>query len=487
MVDEKIRLRGSDKGLRADSIGLISTMALGLASAAPAYSLTVTLGLVVLLVGVHAPAALLVGFVPILCTAFAFRELNREMPDCGTNFVWITRAFGPWPGWLIGNWVTQVTTIIAMTALARVGAGSLLGLLGVTAPGTPLITVTGIAILGLVTLVAYRGVGLSAAVQIGMLVIQFAAIAIFGFAALRSGGGATPSAAWFNPFELAGTGHFTEAVLLCLFIYWGWDAALCVNEEARDRTRTPGLAAVLSTIVLLVTYLFTAVAVLSFTGADGLGSADEAADILASLAPALLDSPLTELVQLAVCLSAIGALLTCVVSLARPNLSVAAHGAAPKIFGRIHPRFRTPSFATLFIGATAALLLTALTLASPAFLGDAILSIALLISFYYGGVAFACVWYFRGRLRNSALDLLTKGVLPAAGGLMMLFAFLRSAYDMLDTSYGSLSLGGVGGVFLLGIGSILLGALVTGVVRVFFPAFFRDGKHAITDLIITEN
>ena len=103
-------------------MGLLAVVALGLSSVAPAYSIAVTLGFVVMVVGDLAPAALLVGFVPILLTAFAFRELNREMPDCGTTFVWKTRAFGPYAGWLSGGWVVQIATVIAMTALASVGA-----------------------------------------------------------------------------------------------------------------------------------------------------------------------------------------------------------------------------------------------------------------------------------------------------------------------------------------------------------------------------
>ena len=90
----------TDKGLRRNSVGLMGAVALGLSAVAPAYSIAVTLGLVVMVVGDLAPAALLLGFVPILLTAFAFRELNREMPDCGTTFVWTTRAFGPNVGWL---------------------------------------------------------------------------------------------------------------------------------------------------------------------------------------------------------------------------------------------------------------------------------------------------------------------------------------------------------------------------------------------------
>ena len=46
-----------------------------------------TLGYVVGAVGVQTPAAFLLGFVPILFTAFAFRDLNRAMPDCGGVFV----------------------------------------------------------------------------------------------------------------------------------------------------------------------------------------------------------------------------------------------------------------------------------------------------------------------------------------------------------------------------------------------------------------
>ena len=39
------------------------------------------------------------GFIPVLFIAYAFRELNSAMPDCGTTFFWARRAFGPWAGW----------------------------------------------------------------------------------------------------------------------------------------------------------------------------------------------------------------------------------------------------------------------------------------------------------------------------------------------------------------------------------------------------
>ena len=88
----------SGKGLRAGALGLISSVVIAVSSTAPAYSMAATLGLIVAVVGVHSPGTLIVSFVPMLCIAYAFRELNKADPDCGTTFTWTARAFGPRTG-----------------------------------------------------------------------------------------------------------------------------------------------------------------------------------------------------------------------------------------------------------------------------------------------------------------------------------------------------------------------------------------------------
>ncbi|MGG1909475.1 amino acid permease [Microbacterium sp. NRRL B-14842] len=56
-----------------------------------------------LAVGAQAPIAFIIAFVPMLLIAFAYRELNNAVPDCGTTFTWGTKAFGPWvDGWAAG-------------------------------------------------------------------------------------------------------------------------------------------------------------------------------------------------------------------------------------------------------------------------------------------------------------------------------------------------------------------------------------------------
>ena len=137
---------------------------LGLASTAPVYSLAATLGLIVAVNGNYTPLILLLGFVPVLFIAYAFRELNSAMPDCGTTFIWARRAFGPWAGWL-GGWGVALAGIVVLANLAQV-AGQYLWLLigdGSLAENGLVVTATGVVFIVFMTLVNYRGIRLGRA------------------------------------------------------------------------------------------------------------------------------------------------------------------------------------------------------------------------------------------------------------------------------------------------------------------------------------
>ena len=49
-----------------------------------------------------------------------------------------------------------------------------------------------------------------------------------------------------------------------LFIYWGWDTALSVNEETGGQVPDAGASARISTVLLLVTYVTVIIAVQAF-------------------------------------------------------------------------------------------------------------------------------------------------------------------------------------------------------------------------------
>ena len=109
------------KGLKTGALGLASTIVIGVASTAPAYSIAATLGFVTFYVGLKAPAIMWIAFLPMACIASAFFYLNRADPDCGTNFSWVTRAMGPRTGWL-GGWSSMMADLIVMPSLAFIAA-----------------------------------------------------------------------------------------------------------------------------------------------------------------------------------------------------------------------------------------------------------------------------------------------------------------------------------------------------------------------------
>ena len=59
-------------------------------------------------------------------------------------------------------------------------------------------------------------------------------------------------------------------MLIAVFIYWGWDSAVTVNEETEGSNKTPGKAAVVSTVILLLIYVIVAVAAQAYIGTDAL-------------------------------------------------------------------------------------------------------------------------------------------------------------------------------------------------------------------------
>ncbi len=477
---------GEGKGLKAGSLGLFGSTVIGLASTAPVYSLAATMGFVVLAVGAQAPIAMALAFIPMFLTASAYRELNRAVPDCGTAFTWGTKAFGPWVGWMAG-WGVAVAGIIVLANLAQIGSSYLWQLTGNPDlyENEVIVTATGAVFIAIMTVISVRGLQIGERLQNVLLAVQYIALILFVviafwnvIAGTAPEGASLPEASWFNPFAFESVHGFTEAILLCLFIYWGWDTCLALNEETKDPTRTPGRAALLSTVILLVTYVGVTVAAMSYAGLGesglGLMNADNAEDVFLALKDAIF-GPWAWLLVIAVAVSAISSTQTTILPTARGTLSMAVYRALPERFGRVHPKFGTPVFSTVFMSVVAIAFYVGMTIISDSVLQDTILSIGLAIAFYYSITSFACIWYFRKEIFTSGRNFVWKGLFPLLGGVMLVAAFVQSAIDMFATDYGSTVLFGIGGVFVIGVGALALGVVLM-VVWFFFPGskpFFR--------------
>jgi hypothetical protein len=85
------------------------------------------------------------------------------------------------------------------------------------------------------------------------------------------------------------------------------------------------------------------------------------------------------------------------------------------------------------------------------------------------------VWFFRRDLLGSVRSLVLKGLLPGFGGLALFAAFVLSIVSYWPAASSYSSFDGIGGVFLIGAGSLLAGVILMLAARRWLPAFFTTG------------
>ena len=341
--------------------------------------------------------------------------------------------------------------------------------------------VTVLAFLAIATYVAYRGIDTTEHVQMVLVIFQLVMLLVFSVLAIAKSGGSEfgePfSWSWFSPAGLT-LSAFIAGLSGSIFAFWGWDTALTVNEESKNSDTTPGRAALLCVLSILLTYLLVAVATQMFAGLGdtgiGLSNPETSDNVFGNLAIPVLGQPLDLALYLAVLASAAASLITNYpanhANLARDGR---IQGDAPR-FCQAASRSQDTGVRHVHRGHWRRGLLHRLTFLSESVLTDTIYSLGIMICFYYGLTAFGCIWFFRHTLFDSAFNFVFKFLFPLLGGLGLFLVFVITLRDSASPDYGSgASIGGVGLVLILGLGLILLGVVVMLIMRARQPEFFR--------------
>ncbi|MGW8483320.1 APC family permease [Microbacterium sp. NPDC055903] len=485
------------KGLSAGTVGLIGAIVIGISCIAPAYTFTAAIGPTASEVGAQVPAIILVGFIPMLLVAFGYRELNNRMPDSGTSFTWAARAFGPWIGWMAG-WGLIVATILVLSNLAGVAVDFLFLLISQVTGNEAIADLAGVTWINIAvcllfmlgaTYVSYRDMQTTQKLQYWLVGFQVLVLLFFAIAAIVQAVGGNGfdyqpfDLNWFNPFAVSSFSAVAAGLSLSIFIFWGWDVTLTMNEETKDPERTPGRAATGTVLIIVFLYLLLAVAMIMFagtgTGELGLGNGDIQENVFFHLSGPIL-GPLAFLVSLAVLTSSASSLQSTFVGPARTLLAMGHYGALPASYAKVSPRFFTPGYATIVSAIVASAFYAVMRVVSEDTLWDTILTLGMMICFYYGLTAFACVWYFRKQWFDSARNFFFTLLFPLVGGIILATLFVTTLIDSMDPAYGSGSqIGGVGIVFILGILIIGVGIVVMIVNAIRRPAFFRGQTLAM--------
>jgi basic amino acid/polyamine antiporter, APA family len=357
--------------------------------------------------GPWSPFGFLVAFAVIAVIAACMAEVASQFKDAGGPYLYIRVAFGPFLA-IQNGWLTWLTRIAAASAVANLFIIYLAEFFpDVTRPFLRASVLT--ALIGFLAVVNYRGVSggnqlsnvftISKVSLLAFFVIAGVAAPIFhpGIRVNPAAIHATPSS-WF------------EAVLLMMYSYAGFDAALIASGETRNTRRDIPVAlfsAIGATTLLYIAVQYLVIHTIPNAGASAAPVVDSARRFLPSWP--------VRIVAAGTLVSAYGYLSANMLHTPRVTFAMGERGDFPSFFARIHPRFHTPHISIMIF---AALLL--ISSVAGDFPGNAMLSIVSRL-FVYGSVA-AALPVLRKKYPRADAFRLPGGLFFS--GLALLFTFV---------------------------------------------------------------
>ncbi len=290
----------------------------------------------------------IIGGLLSLCGAMAYAELATAYPKAGGDYVYLSKAYGPWAGFMFG-WlqllVVRPADIVTMAfAFATFGTrlwnplAEVLGQQNVEKlyAGSAIAVFTVLNIVG-VSEGKWAQNLLTVAKALGIL-----AIVIVAFTSPQQAGPAEPVE--LIPLPL------TVALILVLFAYGGWNEMAYVAAEVKNPDRNIVRALLLGTCGVVLLYVLLNAAFLYSLGFTGLAASKAvAADAIAARFPDTGE----RLISALVCISALGAVNGLVLTGARISYAVGADHRLFRFVGRWNPKTGTPVRALLLQGVIA--------------------------------------------------------------------------------------------------------------------------------------
>jgi len=284
-------------------------------------------------------AVWLVGGVFALCGALCYAELATTYPDQGGDYVYLSRAYGRWAGFLFG-W--------SQLAIIRPGDIALMAFIFARYATTLYAPFSDIGIfyaagaVVLLTLINILGVRESKGAQNTLTVLKVVGllfVVILGF--LAPGCETRPAIGHFSG------GGIKLAMILVLFTYGGWNEMAYVAAEIRAPERNIFRALVLGTVVVALIYLLVNWAFLHALGYEGLAASEAVAvDVVATMLPDQAE----RWVGVLICISALGAINGMIFTGSRISYALGTGHRIFKILGKWNPRLGTPVAALVLQG-----------------------------------------------------------------------------------------------------------------------------------------
>jgi APA family basic amino acid/polyamine antiporter len=322
------------------------------------------------------PALVISMLIAALACAFAglcYAELASMIPVAGSAYTYAYASSGEFVAWIIG-WDLILEYALSGATVAVGWSGYLVSFLrdlgmafppaltvapNATAVGPDGSVVAGVfnlpaaAIVLLVTALLVIGIRQSANTNTALVVLKTAVLILFvalGAAYVRRENLVPfipPNTGQFGHFGVSGV--FRGAAIM-FFAYVGFDAVSTAAQEARNPQRDMPIGILASLFICTVIYIAVAIVLIGIVPYRRLNVADPIA-IGIDATGLTWFSPV---VKVSALFGLFSTILVQLLGQTRIFFSMSRDGLLPPLFGRVHPRFRTPHLSTLLTGSVMA-------------------------------------------------------------------------------------------------------------------------------------
>jgi amino acid transporter len=287
------------------------------------------------LVGSYSLIAFVVAGAAVTVFALCFAEVGSRFSETGGPYLYVREAFGPLAGFEVG-WLVWLSRLTAFAANGNLFV-SYLGFFwpgASTGPGRIVTIVLVTTFLATTNLVGVRHTALASDVFAIAKVIPlliFVAAGLFFLHPQRYSFAATP-----------GYGVFSTSVLLLIYAFGGFEMAAIPAGETRHPREDLPRAILVAIAVVIVTYVL--IQVVCIGTLPGLADSEKP---LADASLQFLGAAGGSLIAAGAILSIAGNLGITMFASSRMPMAMAERGELPRVFARVHRRFRTPHFSIL--------------------------------------------------------------------------------------------------------------------------------------------
>jgi len=294
--------------------------------------------------GKVSPAAYFVALAGIAVIAACLAEVASYFQEAGGPYLYAREAFGPFMGIQIG-WLTWLSRITASAAVANLFIAYLSEFLPrVREPAVRGLVIT--VLISFLAIVNYRGVSTGNRLSNVFTITKVVLLTAFvggGLLAL-----ALHPAIRVKPPLLHPTAtDWFQAVILLVYAYGGFEAALFVSGEARNPRKDAPIA--LFTALATVTLLYVGV---QYVVIHTLATSTVTEKPVVDSARQFLGPVGVTLVAIGTLVSTYGYISANMLHTPRVTFAMAERGDFPKFFAGVHRRFRTPHVSILTFAAT---------------------------------------------------------------------------------------------------------------------------------------